>query len=273
MRLALCWTIAVVLPTTLAVRAKRHDGPILASTEVLQNPFPYDFPDQSQPPNKLFPMELCRGLKLEEATIDQLQEWMSSDKLTSQELVICYIQRITQTDGYIRYVASTSRASHSRTPRAIVSKHTNIADSAILELNPDYMQIAVQLDKLRRAGTVLGPLHGIPFLVKDNIASKDKMETTAGSWALQGSIVPRDSHVVSQLRAAGALLMGKATLSEWADMRSNNYSEGYSGRGGQARSAYNLTVNPGGSSSGSAIAVAANSVTFALGTETDGSGE
>ena len=165
------------------------------------------------------------------------------------------------------------------------------------------MEIATELDGLRHAGKVIGPLHGIPFLVKDNIASKDRMETTAGSWALQGSIVPRDAHVVSQLRgmsfstescpmlgtdtllksiipailtlstAAGALLMGKATLSEWADMRSNNYSEGYSARGGQGRSPYNLTVNPGGSSSGSAIAVAANIVTFALGTETDGSGK
>ena len=135
------------------------------------------------------------------------------------------------------------------------------------------MQIATKLDDLRSDGHLLGPLHGIPYLVKDNIASKDRMETTAGSWALQGSIVPRDAHVVSRLRAAGAILMGKATLSEWADMRSNNYSEGYSGRGGQGRSAYNLTVNPGGSSSGSAIAVAANIVTFALGTETDGSGE
>ena len=97
------------------------------------------------------------------------------------------------------------------------------------------------------------------------------MQTTAGSWALQGSIVPRDAHVVAKLRDAGALLFGKATLSEWADMRSNNYSEGYSGRGGQCRSAYNLTVNPGGSSSGSAVGVAANVFTFALGTETDGS--
>ena len=135
------------------------------------------------------------------------------------------------------------------------------------------MQIARQLDDLRQAGNILGPLHGIPFLVKENIASKDRMETTAGSHVLEGSIVPRDSFVVSRLRAAGALLMGKATLSEWADMRSNNYSEGYSPRGGQARSAYNLTVNPGGSSSGSAIAVAANIVSFSLGTETDGSGE
>lgn len=135
------------------------------------------------------------------------------------------------------------------------------------------MTIAAQLDAERAAGNSRGPLHGIPFLIKDNIASKDKMETTAGSWALLGSIVPRDAHVVAKLREAGALLMGKATLSEWADMRSNNYSEGYSARGGQARSAYNLTVNPGGSSSGSAAAVAVNQVMFALGTETDGSGE
>ena len=97
------------------------------------------------------------------------------------------------------------------------------------------------------------------------------METTAGSWALLGSIVPRDAHVVARLRQAGALLLGKATLSEWADMRSSNYSEGYSARGGQARSPYNLTVNPGGSSSGSAGAVAGNLCIFALGTETDGS--
>ena len=149
----------------------------------------------------------------------------------------------------------------------------DVYQSAVLQVNPDYMQIAAQLDAERAAGHVRGPLHGIPFLVKDNIASKDRMETTAGSWALLGSIVPRDAFVLSKLRDAGALLFGKATLSEWADMRSSNYSEGYSGRGGQARSAYNLTVNPGGSSSGSAIAVAANMIMFALGTETDGSGK
>lgn len=140
-----------------------------------------------------------------------------------------------------------------------------------MELNPDFMEIAAALDSERAQGNVRGPLHGIPFLIKDNIASKDKMETTAGSWMLLGSIVPRDAHVVHLLRKAGAVLMGHATLSEWADMRSNSYSEGYSARGGQARSPYNLTTNPGGSSSGSALAVAANLVTFALGTETDGS--
>ena len=131
--------------------------------------------------------------------------------------------------------------------------------------------IADVLDKERAKGNVRGPLHGIPFLVKDNIGSKDKMETTAGSWALIGSVIPRDAFVVQKLRDAGALLMGKAALSEWADMRSNNYSEGYSARGGQARSAYNFTVNPGGSSTGSAISVSVNLCSFALGTETDGS--
>lgn len=143
---------------------------------------------------------------------------------------------------------------------------------AIMELNPDFLEIAASLDAERAAGTVRGPLHGIPFLVKDNIASKDKMETTAGSWALLGSVVPRDAHVVAKLREAGAVLLGKASMSEWADMRSNDYSEGYSARGGQARSAYNLVVNPGGSSTGSAVSVAVNQIAFALGSETDGSG-
>lgn len=146
-----------------------------------------------------------------------------------------------------------------------------ICYSSIIELNPDFLQIASELDAERAAGRVRSRLHGIPFLVKDNIATKDRMETTAGSWALLGSIVPRDANVVARLRQQGALLFGKATLSEWADMRSSNYSEGYSARGGQARSPYNLTVNPGGSSSGSAGAVAGNLCVFALGTETDGS--
>ena len=145
------------------------------------------------------------------------------------------------------------------------------ACSSVLELNPDVVKIARTADRERKAGRVRGPLHGIPFLVKDNFGTKDRMETTAGSWVLQGSIVPRDAHTVRRLRDAGAVLMGKATLSEWADMRSLNYSEGYSARGGQLRSSYNFVVNPGGSSGGSAIAVANNVAPFALGTETDGS--
>ncbi|KAI9703714.1 MAG: hypothetical protein M1836_007484 [Candelina mexicana] len=189
-------------------------------------------------------MKDCHGVKLEDATIDQLQQLMGIGQLTTQQLAGCYIDRFTQVNGYV---------------------------NAVLELNPDYLQIASELDSLRKNGTALSPLHGIPFLVKDNFATKGRMETSAGSYALQGSIVPRHAYVVNRLRAAGALLLGKATLSEWADMRSDNYSEGYSGRGGQARSAYNLRLNPGGSSSGSAIAVSVNEVSFALGTETDGS--
>ena len=144
--------------------------------------------------------------------------------------------------------------------------------SSLLQINPDALQIAAARDAERKAGHVRSPLHGIPFTVKDNIASKDQMETTAGSWALLGSVVPRDAHVVKKLRDAGAVLFGKAALSEWADMRSSNYSEGYSARGGQVRSAYNFTVNPGGSSSGSAVAVGSNAIAFSIGTETDGSG-
>ncbi|KAF2816271.1 amidase signature enzyme [Mytilinidion resinicola] len=211
----------------------------------LQSPYPYYFPPEASAETPgLFPMAACKGVTLEEATIDQLQDAMGKGLLTAQDLVSCYTRRILQVDAYI---------------------------SSILELNPDATDIAEALDAERKAGKVRGPLHGIPFLVKDNIASKDQMETTAGSYALLGSVVPRDAHVVAKLRQAGAVLLGKATLSEWADMRSNNYSEGYSARGGQARSPYNLTLTPGGSSSGSAAAVAANVITFALGTETDGS--
>lgn len=204
-----------------------------------QQPYPYDFPPQEAAgTSALFPVPPCSGVTLEEATIDQLQEYMRRGTLTSVELLKCYLRRARQVDGYI---------------------------NSIIELNPDAEYIAATLDAERAAGRIRGPLHGIPFIVKDNIATKDQMETTAGSWMLLGSVVPRDAHVVAQLRQAGALLMGKATLSEWADMRSNNYSEGYSARGGQARSPYNLTLNPGGSSSGSAAAVAANVVPFSLG--------
>ncbi|POS74982.1 amidase [Diaporthe helianthi] len=192
----------------------------------------------------LFPMPPCGTFSLEEASIDQMQAAMANGSLTSQQLVTCYMIRTYQTNSYI---------------------------NSLLQLNPDALAIAAQMDAERAARQVRGPLHGIPFTVKENIATKDNLETTAGSWALLGSIVPRDAFVVKRLRDAGAVLLGKATLSEWADMRSNRYSEGYSARGGQARSPYNLTLNPGGSSSGSAAGVAANAIAFSLGTETDGS--
>lgn len=194
----------------------------------------------------LFAMPPCgpAGFALEEATIDQMQAAMANGTLTAQQLAACYLLRNYQ-----------------------VSAYANV----LLQPNPDALAIAAERDAERAAGRVRGPLHGIPFTVKDNIATADNMETTAGSYALLGSIVPRDAFVVAKLRAAGAVLLGKAALSEWADMRSSAYSEGYSARGGQCRSAYNLTVNPGGSSSGSGAGVGANAVAISLGTETDGS--
>ncbi|KKA30172.1 hypothetical protein TD95_001184 [Thielaviopsis punctulata] len=192
----------------------------------------------------LFSMPSCGNFVLEEATIDDMQAAMKNGTLTSVQLSMCYLLRAQQTQNYI---------------------------NSILQFNPDLLSIAAERDAERAEGKVRGPLHGIPFVVKDNIASKDSMETTAGSFALLGSIVPRDAHVVKKLREAGAVLFGKSGLSEWADMRSNLYSEGFSGRGGQARSPYNFTANPGGSSTGSAAAVGANVIAFALGTETDGS--
>ncbi|KAF5022895.1 hypothetical protein F66182_5055 [Fusarium sp. NRRL 66182] len=192
----------------------------------------------------LFPMAECNGFKLEEATLTEMQDAMLKGGLTSVQLVTCYLTRTYQTQEYI---------------------------NSVLQVNPDVFAIAAERDAERRRGRVRGPLHGIPFTVKDNIGTRDSLETTAGSWAILGSAVPRDAHVVRKLRDAGAVLFGKAALSEWADMRSNDYSEGYSARGGQVRSAYNLTVNPGGSSSGSAVGVGANAIAFSLGTETDGS--
>ncbi|PHH53724.1 putative amidase [Ceratocystis fimbriata CBS 114723] len=193
---------------------------------------------------ELFTMLPCGEFFLEEATIDQMQEGLSNGTLTSVQLSNCYMLRIHQTQNYI---------------------------NSVMQINPDAINIAAQMDAERREGKVRGPLHGIPFLVKETMATKDLMETTAGSNALLGSIVPRDAFTVKKLREAGAVLLGKATLSEWADMRSSKYSEGYSARGGQARSPYNLAANPGGSSTGSATSVSANVIPFSLGTETDGS--
>ncbi|KAI5287217.1 hypothetical protein KEM54_006152 [Ascosphaera aggregata] len=217
----------------------------LVDSQILNDPYPYHFPKLGTEGSGLFPMQTCNGFKLEEASIDVIQGQFKSGKLTTVQLVNCYLDRIVQTKQYL---------------------------NAILQLNPDVFKIAQAIDDERKTGKDRGPLYGIPFFVKDNFATKDRMETTAGTWALIGNVVPRDAFTVQKLRKAGAVLMGKAAMSEWADMRSTNYSEGFSARGGQCRSAYNLTVNPGGSSSGSAISVGANLIPFALGTETDGSG-
>jgi amidase len=179
-----------------------------------------------------------------EATIPQLQALMSSGALTSVQLTTDYLNRI----------ASFNPLLH-----------------AVIETNSDALAIASELDTERQSGHLRGPLHGIPILVKDNFATADKMQTTAGSLALVGSIVPSDSVVVSRLRAAGAVILGKANLSEWANFRGNAPFNGWSARGGFTRNPYLLSFDPCGSSSGSAVASATNLCATAVGTETDGS--
>lgn len=140
---------------------------------------------------------------------------------------------------------------------------------AVIEINPDALTVAKELDDERESGRPLGSLHGVPVLVKDNMATKDAMQTTAGSWALLGNVVPNDAFTVAMLRKAGAVIIGHANMSEWASCRSKVYSTGCSPRGGQTRNPYDLRKSPFGSSSGSAVAVAANLVPLAFGTETD----
>jgi len=185
--------------------------------------------------------------ELEEITIAELQEGMRSGKYTSRRITEMYLDRI----------ASLDKAG----PRL----------NQVLETNPDALKIADAMDAERRAKGPRGPLHGVPILVKDNIATADRMTTTAGSLALAGSIAPRDSWVAARLRAAGAVLLGKTNLSEWANFRSSHSTSGWSGRAGQGFNPYALDRTPSGSSSGSGAATAANFAAAAIGTETDGS--
>lgn len=187
------------------------------------------------------------AFKLEEATITELQDGMKSGKFTARSLAKMYLTRIEELNR--------------RGP----------AINAVIELNPDALSIADSVDKERKAGGARGPLHGIPVLIKDNIDTADRMTTTAGSLALVGSTPSRDAFIVQRLREAGAVILGKTNLSEWANIRSSHSTSGWSGRGGQTRNPYVLDRNPCGSSSGSGVAVAANLCAVAIGTETDGS--
>jgi amidase len=184
---------------------------------------------------------------LEEATIADLQQRLQTGRDTSRSLVEKYLARIDAVDR-------NGPALHS-----------------IIETNPDALAIADRLDEERRTRGPRGPLHGIPVLLKDNIATADRMMTTAGSLALAGATPPKDAFIVRQLREAGVVILGKTNLSEWANFRSTHSTSGWSGRGGQTRNPYALDRNPSGSSSGSGAAVAANLAAAAVGTETDGS--
>ena len=142
---------------------------------------------------------------------------------------------------------------------------------SVIELNPDALEIAKNLDEERKAGKIRGPLHGIPILFKDNIDTGDKMQTTAGSLALEGNIAPKDAFIIKKMRDAGAVVLGKTNLSEWANFRSTNSSSGWSGRGGQVRNPFCLDRSPCGSSAGTGAAVSANLCAIGIGTETNGS--
>ncbi len=185
--------------------------------------------------------------ELNEVTIAQLQEKMKSGAMTSEEITKKYLDRIERVDKNGPQLKS------------------------VIEVNPDALKIARQLDAERKSGKVRGPLHGIPVLIKDNIDTGDKMQTTAGSLALVGAAAPEDAVIVSKLREAGAVLLGKTNLSEWANFRSTRSSSGWSGRGGQVRNPYSTDRSPCGSSSGTGVAVSANLCAIGIGTETDGS--
>ena len=191
--------------------------------------------------------QAARSFELEEATIAELQEGMKSGRLTARSIAEKYLARIEAMDKRGAMVNS------------------------IIEINPDALKIADSLDRERKAKGARGPLHGIPVLLKDNIDTADRMMTTAGSLALLGSIATQDSFVAQRLRAAGAVILAKTNLSEWANFRSTHSTSGWSGRGGQTHNPYALERNPCGSSSGSGAAVAANLCAVAVGTETDGS--
>ncbi|WP_370451696.1 amidase [Corallococcus sp. CA031C] len=184
----------------------------------------------------------------EEATVAQLRAGLESGKHTARGLTEAYLNRIRALD-----------------------RTGDLPLCSVIELNPDALAMAEALDTERKAKGSRGPLHGIPVLLKDNIATADRMQTTAGSLALVGAVPPRDAFIVERLRAAGAVLLGKTNLSEWANFRSTHAMSGWSARGGLCRNPYALDRTPSGSSSGSGAATAANFCAVAVGTETDGS--
>ncbi|MFK8010462.1 MAG: amidase [Marinicellaceae bacterium] len=184
-------------------------------------------------------------INIEEMSILTMQKHMNEGTLTSKQLVELYLNRIEKYDSQL---------------------------NAVIELNPDALKIASDMDEERANGKVRSPMHGIPFMIKDNIETADKMKTTAGSLALVNAPTPeKDAFIIQQLRKSGAVLVGKTNLSEWANFRSNNSSSGWSSRGGQTHNPYILDRSPCGSSSGSGVAVSANLISVAVGTETDGS--
>jgi amidase len=232
----------------------RHDGRISRrgflktglSGGMLMATLPGGIPGREPSPPPV-PLPGIQASELDEKTIGDLADGMKSGKYTARSITESYVARIEAIDRQGPGLRS------------------------VIELNPDALAIADALDRERKEKGPRGPLHGIPVLVKDNIDTADRMATTAGSLALVGSKPPEDAFLVKQLRRVGAIILGKTNLSEWANIRSNHSTSGWSGRGGLTKNPYALDRNTSGSSSGSAAAVTANLCTVAVGTETDGS--
>jgi amidase len=228
------WTRRALMKAGLATGALAAAGPLLSS-------------GASAAPASAAAPATPASFELEEATIADLQAALASGKETARSITEKYLARID--------------ALNTRGPEL----------RAVIEVNPEALAIADTLDAERRGKGSRGPLHGIPILIKDNIGTADRMTTTAGSLALEGSIPSRDAFVAARLRAAGAILLGKTNLSEWANFRSSRSTSGWSSRGGQCRNPYALDRDPSGSSSGSAAGAAASLAAAAVGSETDGS--
>ena len=222
------------LATTLATAAT----PALAAARTRDSAVSHDLASAN---------DTARPFELDELTIDDLRQGMQSGKYSSRSLTEKYLARIQEIDK------------------------AGPAINAVLEVNPEALEIAEALDRERKDKGARGPLHGIPILIKDNIDTGDRMQTTAGSLALVGSSAAKDAFVAAQLRKAGAVLLGKTNLSEWANLRSSHSTSGWSGRGGLTRNPYALDRNACGSSSGTGAAVSANLCAAGVGTETDGS--
>jgi amidase len=217
-----------------AVAAVALDPTRAMASEVAKSPLPSPVPQQA-------------AFELDEATVAALQDGMRSGKYTARALAEMYMARWEAID------------------------RAGPAINSIIEGNPDAIRIAEELDRERQAGRVRGPMHGIPVLLKDNIDTADRMRTSAGSLALSEWRAPRDAHIAKRLRDAGAVILGKTNLSEWANFRSTHSTSGWSGRGGQTKNPYVLDRNPCGSSSGTGAAISANLAAVGVGTETDGS--
>lgn len=225
------------LKSGLVASAAVSVAPALSAARASATELPHMLPFQSE----------VKAFELDEITLSDLQDGMKSGKFTSRSLVEKYSARIEEVDK------------------------SGPAVNSVIQMNPDALAIADQLDQEFKAKGPRGPLHGIPVLIKDNIDTADRMMTTAGSLALVGSKPPKDSFVAQKLRSAGAVILGKTNLSEWANIRSSHSTSGWSGRGGLTKNPYALDRNPCGSSSGTGAGISANFAAVGIGTETDGS--